>query len=169
MGQREQGVQGEHGVQAMQNTQSDSTSARRDVLNDRLGYLLKHAQQRFSQLSAEALRPYGVTGRQCAILATIDGEGLLSQQDVAQLLEVDRTTMVALIDELETAGLVLRRTHPDDRRKNVVELTSAGRDTLRSAEVARHSAETRFLASLSDAQAAAFRNALRALVDVDPS
>jgi DNA-binding MarR family transcriptional regulator len=169
MEQGEQGVQGEHGVRAMQNTQSDSTSARRDVLNDRLGYLLKHAQQRFTQVSAEALRPYGVTGRQCAILATIDGEGLLSQQDVAQLLEVDRTTMVALIDELETAGLVLRRTHPDDRRKNVVELTSAGRDTLRSAEVARHSAETRFLASLSDAQAAAFRNALRALVDVGPS
>jgi DNA-binding MarR family transcriptional regulator len=159
----------EEGRQSVQNMQNDSISARRDALNDRLGYLLKHAQLRFAQLSEEALLPHGVTGRQCAILATIDGEGLLSQQDVAQLLKVDRTTMVALIDELETAGLVLRRTHPDDRRKNVVELTSAGRDTLRSAEVARHSAETRFLASLSNAQAAAFRNALRALVDVDPT
>ncbi|HWU58912.1 MAG TPA: MarR family transcriptional regulator [Microbacteriaceae bacterium] len=155
--------------QSVQNMQNDSISARRDALNDRLGYLLKHAQLRFAQLSAEALLPYGVTGRQCAILATIDGEGLLSQQDVAQLLKVDRTTMVALIDELETAGLVLRRTHPDDRRKNVVELTPAGRDSLRSADAARHRAETRFLASLSDAQAEAFRNALRALVDVDPA
>ena len=58
---------------------------------------------------------------------------------------LDRTTMVALIDELEQAGLVRRRTHPDDRRKNAVELTPAGRDTLRdtlrASEIARREAK----------------------------
>jgi DNA-binding MarR family transcriptional regulator len=36
---------------------------------------------------------------------------------------VDRATMVVLIDELENKGLVQRRPHPEDRRKNVVALT----------------------------------------------
>lgn len=143
--------------------QRESTR-RSDGPSDRLGYLLKHAQQRFSELSTAALQPYGVTGRQCAILATIDGQDSLSQQDVARILDVDRTTMVALIDDLERAGLVLRRTHPGDRRKNVVELTPSGSDTLRSSEVARRKAEQQFLSSLSGPEAAQFRDALQALV-----
>jgi DNA-binding MarR family transcriptional regulator len=136
---------------------------------DRLGYLLKHAQLRFAQLSAHALQPYGVTGRQCAILATIDGANALSQQDVARILDVDRTTMVALIDELEHAGLVRRKTHPGDRRKNVVELTEDGANTLRASEVARREAEQRFLSSLSAADAQRFHDALRAVIRDNPT
>jgi DNA-binding MarR family transcriptional regulator len=146
----------------------ESTRRRPDAPSERLGYLLKHAQQRFSEISTEALRPYGVTGRQCAILATIAGQDSLAQQDVARILDVDRTTMVALIDDLEGAGLVVRRTHPDDRRKNLVELTPLGKDTLRSSEIARRKAEQQFLSSLSGPEAAQFRNALRALVHTAP-
>jgi DNA-binding MarR family transcriptional regulator len=41
--------------------------------------------------------------------------------------------MVALIDDLQERGLVRRRQDPDDRRKNVVELTDAGQDITRRA------------------------------------
>jgi DNA-binding MarR family transcriptional regulator len=81
---------------------------------------------------------------------------------------VDRTTMVTLVDDLETKGLVQRQPDRKDRRKNVVVLTDAGHTTLEGATRAVHEAERRFLGSLSDDEAAAFREALRATAFTTP-
>ncbi|HMH89519.1 MAG TPA: MarR family transcriptional regulator [Streptosporangiaceae bacterium] len=133
------------------------------ALAGRLGYLLKHARERLAELTAEVLAPFGVTGRQVAVLIAIDERVPLSQQEVARRLGVDRTTMVDLIDELEDKGLVQRRQDPADRRRNVVALTPAGAATLDGASRATQEAERRFLGSLPAPQAAAFREALRAV------
>ena len=79
-------------------------------------------------------------------------------------MAVDRTTMVALIDELQDKGLVLRRQDPGDRRKNAVELTDAGRGALRQADEAADEVEQAFLAPLTAGEAEQFRRALQALV-----
>jgi DNA-binding MarR family transcriptional regulator len=133
-------------------------------LASRLGYLLKHAQLRLAGLTAAALSPYGVTGRELAVLLVIAGDEPASQQQAARRLGVDRTTMVALFDTLEDRGLVVR--HPDaaDRRKNVVELTDVGRDTLRGATDAADRAEREFLAPLAGPAAEQLRDGLRALI-----
>ena len=138
------------------------------ALASRLAYLLKHAQQRLAELTGAAMAPFGVTGRQCAVLIAVDSQPPLSQQGVARRLGVDRTTMVALIDELEGKGLVQRRRDLDDRRKNVVALTETGRDTLRRASQAGDEAERRFLATLSAGEAAGLRQALRAVAFPQP-
>jgi DNA-binding MarR family transcriptional regulator len=143
-----------------------------DVIAERLGYLLKHAQQRFSELTATRFAPLGITGREAAVLRTVAsagraqpaGDGPSSQGEVARLLGVDRTTMVALIDELQDKGLVLRRQDPGDRRKNAVELTDAGRGALRQADEAADEVEQAFLAPLTAGEAEQFRRALQALV-----
>jgi DNA-binding MarR family transcriptional regulator len=127
----------------------------------RMGYLLKHAQLRMAELNAAALAPFGITGRELAVLLAIDSQAPLSQQEAAGRLGVDRTTMVALIDELEGKQLVQRRQDPADRRKNVVALTPAGRATLRKAGKASDEAERRLLAPLTGDQAAQVREALR--------
>lgn len=134
------------------------------ALASRLGYLLKHAQMRHTELTGAAMEPFGVNGRECAVLTAIDDRVPLSQQEVARRLGVDRTTMVALVDELESKRLVQRRQDPNDRRKNVVELTDLGHDTLRRATQAGDEAERVFLGSLSDEEAARFRQALRSVV-----
>ena len=131
------------------------------ALAGRLGYLLKHAQLRMAELNAAALAPFGITGRELAVLLAIDSQAPLSQQEAARQLGVDRTTMVALIDELEGKQFVQRRQDPADRRKNVVALTPAGRDILRKAGKASDEAERRFLAPLTGDQAAEVREALR--------
>ena len=102
-------------------------------LSRRLGYLLKHAQLRMAELTAKALTPYGIDGRELAVLLVLAGGEPASQQQAAQRLGIDRTTMVALLDALEGKGLVARHPHADDRRRNVVELTDAGQDALRRA------------------------------------
>lgn len=133
------------------------------ALAGRLGYLMKHAHQRLSDLTGSALAPFGISGRECAVLIAIDDRVPLSQQEVARRLGVDRTTMVALIDDLENKGLVQRRQDPRDRRKNVVVLTNAGHAILSRARTAAEEAERRFLAPLPAAQAVSFTEALRAV------
>ncbi len=128
----------------------------------RLYYLLKHAQMRLADLTAPALAPFGINGRECAMLIAIDERAPQSQQDVADRMNLDRTTMVTLIDDLERKGLVQRRPQPGDRRKNVVALTEVGRTTLAGATRAVAEAERRFLGPLSEDEAANFRAALRA-------
>jgi DNA-binding MarR family transcriptional regulator len=129
-----------------------------------LYYLLKHAQLRLAGLTGPALAPFGINGRQCAVLIAIDEQAPSSQHDIAQRMGIDRTTMVTLVDELEGKGLVERRADPRDRRKNVVGLTPAGRDTLLGATTAVDEAERRFLSPLSDDETAKFRETLRATV-----
>lgn len=134
------------------------------LLSDRLGYLLKHVQLRFFELTSAALAPLGISGQEASVLRAIDSADPLSQGEIARRMGIDRTTMVALIDDLQGKGLARRRQDPDDRRKNVVELTSAGRDTLRLASQAGEAAERRFLGPLPAAEAQRFRQFLRALL-----
>jgi DNA-binding MarR family transcriptional regulator len=136
-------------------------------LTSRLGYLLKHAQLRLAELSSAALAPHGVGGRELAVLLVLAGREPASQQQAARRLAVDRTTMVALVDALEEKGLVARHPHADDRRKNVVELTATGRDTLRDATQAGDDAERQFLAPLTERAAQQLKDALHTLIQRD--
>ena len=133
-------------------------------LAGRLGYLLKHAQLGLAELTAAALEPYGLTGRELAVLTVLASGEPASQQQAAQRLGVDRTTMVALVDVLEDKGLVQRHAHTEDRRRNVVELTEKGHDRLDQAGQAAQEAERRFLAPLSRKDAQRLKAALLAVI-----
>jgi len=133
-------------------------------LSRRLGYLFKHAQLRMAELSEKALAPHGINGRELAVLLVLAGREPASQQQAAQRLGIDRTTMVALLDALQAKGLVSRQPHAEDRRRNVVEVTDAGQDTLRRAVAATDEAERTLLAPLSRQDAEHLRDFLQAIV-----
>jgi DNA-binding MarR family transcriptional regulator len=129
-----------------------------------LAYLLKHAQHRMAELTARTLGPYGIDGRELGVLRVLAALEPASQQQAAQHLGIDRTTMVALLDTLEGKGLVSRHPDADDRRRNVVELTDAGQDILRRAGAASENAERAFLAPLSPEHGRQLRSSLQAIV-----
>jgi DNA-binding MarR family transcriptional regulator len=133
-------------------------------LSSRLGYLLKHAHLRLDELYTHALRPYGIDGRELGVLLALAGHEPASQQQAAQRLGIDRTTMVALLDTLQGKGLVSRHPDANDRRRNVVELTEAGRKTLSQAIEASDEAERALLAPLTPQAAQHLRTALRTIV-----
>jgi DNA-binding MarR family transcriptional regulator len=134
-----------------------------DALAYRLGYLFKHAHQRLLELAGPAMVPFGIDGRELAVLAVLGAAVPMSQQEAAEELGVDRTTMVALVDALEHKGLVERHRSQSDRRKNIVELTPAGQKCLQGAGQARDAAEREFLAPLGAAGARSFVRALQIL------
>ncbi len=130
----------------------------------RLGYLLKHAARLISERNDAALAPLRIDGRELGVLIVIDSHEPASQQQVAQRIGVDRTTMVAMLDALETKGLVSRRPDPEDRRRNVVALTAAGQDVLHRGTAASDMAETELLAPLSEAEGELVRELLERIV-----
>lgn len=132
-------------------------------LGSRLGYQLKHAFFALEELHAEHLADSLVNVRELSVLLLLDGREPESQQQAAERLGVDRTTMVGLLDSLEDKGLVARQPDPADRRRNVVALTAAGRKALKQAKAASDAAERRLLADLSPAEAKQLRNLLSRL------
>jgi DNA-binding MarR family transcriptional regulator len=134
------------------------------VVSQRLGYLFKHAQIRMHELNTAALAPYDIDPRELGILLVIASHEPGSQLQAAQRLGIDRTSMVALLDALEDKGLVSRHPHAADRRRNVVELTDAGRDTAQRAAQASERAEADLLAPLSSQEGDRLRKALQAIV-----
>ncbi|MET8996777.1 MarR family transcriptional regulator [Amycolatopsis sp. NPDC004169] len=130
----------------------------------RLGYLLKHAQLRLAELAEPLYAPLGVTGRQLALLALFGDGPAQSQQDGAARLGIDRTTMVALVDELEAKGLVRREVAPGDRRKRLVLLTAEGERVREAGEELTRQAEALLLEPLSAEDAERLRAALHQVV-----
>lgn len=129
----------------------------------RLGHLLKQAYLQFTGLTSAALEPLGITALEWAALLRFDEEPSLSQAGLARLLGIDRTTMVALIDQLEEKGLVQRRPHRDDRRKNAIELTADGRNVKKRAAQLVDGCERQFLAALTKSDAQQLKTALLAV------
>jgi DNA-binding MarR family transcriptional regulator len=133
----------------------------------RLGYLLKHANLRYAELTSAELAPLDISPRQWAALNCLDEQHGLSQREVAELLGIDRTRMVALVDELQANGWVERRPQPDDRRKNIVTLTADGRKLMQRGGRIIDECERRFLAVLSGSDAELLKTALDALIATD--
>jgi DNA-binding MarR family transcriptional regulator len=65
-----------------------------------------------------------------SVLGRLDREGPSSVSDLAAAEKVRPQSMAQTVGELESDGLVERSPDPDDRRRAIVELTSAGRETL---------------------------------------
>jgi DNA-binding MarR family transcriptional regulator len=143
---------------------ADSGRASIRERNEVLGYLLKHAHLALEGYTDAALARFGITSRDLGVLRVIAGGEAKSQQDVAGILGVDRTSMVALLDALEQSGIVARRPSEQDRRRNVIELTKRGREILFQAEQVSLAVEKDFVGVLGDGGADDLRRALGALV-----
>ena len=132
----------------------------RSLTSRRLAYLFKHAEKLMSELHVEALAPFRHPRARSRGAAGDRPLRPASQQQVAERLGVDRTTMVAIVDALEDKGIIARHPDSEDRRRNVVELTPAGQDLLHRATAASDAAEAELLAPLSPAEGEQLRDLL---------
>jgi len=93
------------------------------------------------------------------------GNGGVSQQELETALLIDANSVVLLLNELEAAGLSVRRRDPHDRRRHLVEITPAGRVAVERAEKARESLEDAILTDFTAEERAALTKVLRRLLD----
>jgi DNA-binding MarR family transcriptional regulator len=105
------------------------------------------------RLRAEsALDPLGLRPRHLVALTVLRDGGDSTQQALSTTLEIDRTNLVGLLNELEAEGLIERRRSTEDRRRHMVELTQAGAERLIKAELALATVEDDVLGRLDDEQ-----------------
>ena len=103
----------------------------RGTLPELLGFQLRQAQIAVFRDFAETMGPLDITPGLYAVLVLIDCNEGLKQSELARAVQLDRSTIVPIIDSLERRGLVRRRAVAHDRRSNALELTAAGAALLK--------------------------------------
>jgi DNA-binding MarR family transcriptional regulator len=91
------------------------------------GFLLSKLGLATSRRFAEALEPLGLHPRQFAVITVLGAHDGVAQQELADRLRIHPSSMVAVIDDCESAGLLERRRDPADRRRYAIHLTAKGR------------------------------------------
>lgn len=130
------------------------------VLAERPGYLLHKAALMLAEDAERALAAVDLQTRDFFVLASLASAPDLSQQDLSRLLNLDPTTVVAVIDELERREYVERKRNPEDRRRYILTLTDAGRGALAEADRVATEIESAFFGELKRAERDALREML---------
>jgi MarR family transcriptional regulator, lower aerobic nicotinate degradation pathway regulator len=115
-------------------------------------YLASQASKYGRRHLERVLREYGLALTHHAVLSALDDLGPLSQQELADSLDIDKSHLVGPIDHLEERGLVNRSRDASDRRRNQVALTPAGKKLVGELQRAGRRSQRGFLDALSAAE-----------------
>jgi len=124
-----------------------------------LGFLINDLARLLRRNFDRRLPSLGLTQAQWRAIAHLSRNEGMTQVALAEILEVQAITLTRLIDRMESAGWVERRSHPTDRRAVQLYLTSKCQPIL--AEMQSRASET-----LAQASAGIAASAEQQVVDV---
>jgi DNA-binding MarR family transcriptional regulator len=132
-------------------------------LTSNLGWLLSHTSHVLATELVAALAPLGLGPRgYCVLSAALAEEH--TQSELANLIGIDKTTMVVTVDELEEAGLVKRIPSSTDRRARVIAVTKAGERKVAEGREISDRVQADVLAAVPPRDRKTFLEALNVLV-----
>lgn len=129
-----------------------TSDPRHPPLTERTAFLANKVGQLLHEQIESGFGALGLTGRSYYALTVLERDVPKSQQELAELVMVDATTMGALIDELDERGLVARSRNKSDRRRYDLTLSDKGVETLNAANDALAAAEQNFFSPLDKTQ-----------------
>lgn len=112
-------------------------------------WLISQGAATAGSLITARLATLGAHRYQFSLLAALDEFGPLSQAELGRRCGLDRSDVAGAVAELDGRGLLDRAPDPADRRRNVVRITTAGREHLATLDALVTSAQEEFLAPLS--------------------
>ena len=131
------------------------------AIADDIGLLLAKLHAAGSVLNNRALSAFDLRERSYSVLRLACSGLEPTQRELADFLSLDPSQIVALIDELEQRGLVVREQGRTDRRQKIVLATAAGERVHAEAEAAVKECEAEVLGGLTAAEVATLRELLR--------
>lgn len=135
---------------------ADAPVAMPTAFHSRMGLLLVRIGDDVAARGQHALEAIGISGRDYSALAVISADKPRSQLELARMMGKAPALCVALLDDLESAGLVTRGRDPEDRRRSVVTLTDAGEAMLTRADAVAEEVTAATLDGLSPEDLAQF-------------
>ncbi len=136
-----------------------------DRVESRVGYQMKRAQHALRVEIDKALREVGMTTAQYAALSTLEATPGLSGAKLARRGFITPQTMNVILANLESAGLVVRRPHPEHGRVLQAYLTEMGEEAVARAHGVVGDVERRMLEELSRDDRRRLLEALRSCAD----
>ncbi|MFB8237653.1 MarR family winged helix-turn-helix transcriptional regulator [Kitasatospora purpeofusca] len=125
--------------------------------------LLDHASHVLATRMSAAFTELGITPRAyCVLFHAMEAER--TQIQLAELADLDKTTMVVTVDELEKAGLAERRPSAADRRARIISVTGAGERAVERGTAIADRVHRDVLEALPEDERTAFVSALTRLV-----
>jgi len=103
--------------------------------HDLMSNIMDNIRRVFQILNEESQRirhQTGLTGPQLWAIGVIHEHGPINISNIAKRMHLHPTTVLGIIDRLETRGLVSRNRSKEDRRVIWLELTQDGRDLVES-------------------------------------
>jgi DNA-binding MarR family transcriptional regulator len=128
-----------------------------------IGFLLAKAYQRSWSTMKEEIEPFNLTPPQFGLLSFLWQQDGLTQVELSEKGQIDRSTVGGLIDRLERDGLLERRHHPQDRRAYKIYLTEQGRALEGPLTDCAERSRKRFTVGLSEAEVEELRRMLEIL------
>jgi MarR family transcriptional regulator, transcriptional regulator for hemolysin len=128
-----------------------------------LSFLLSQASHVLATQMAAAFAEIDITPREYCVLFHAQ-EAERTQIQLAKISELDKTTMVVTVDELERAGLAERRPSSTDRRARIIAVTEAGEQAVAEGMKVADRVHRDVLAALPEDQREIFVGALTGLV-----
>jgi len=111
-------------------------------------------------------RSGGIGYEHMRLLQSLNLGGPAIMREMGGKLAITPRNMTAMVDQLEQAGLVIRRPHPADRRATLLELTGAGKQSADEALLPRFVAMGEIFDQFTPAEQQKFYAALGRLIDV---
>lgn len=127
---------------------------------------LRQAARHISRMYDEALAPVGLGTNQYSILSRLERFGPIAQNELAERLVMDRSTLGHLLRPLERRGLLVIAVDPDDRRRKLLALSTVGRELLDEARPRWRAAQARFERQFGAAEAESLRTTLMQVTNV---
>ena len=128
-------------------------AARSTVLITRMARAMRRQFER-------AVEPLGLRARHFVALTHLSDHGPTAQQTLIEALGLDASNLVALLNELEDAGLIVRSRDRSDRRRGVIELSAEGERTLAEVGRALAAVDDEILVALSGEERATLNDLL---------
>lgn len=128
-------------------------------------HLLHRAQQRAADVTAQALRTYGLTPRQYAVLLALKADSAVTQSDLVRVTGIDRSTLADMLARMGKRSLTVSKRTETDQRANLVTITPQGIRALEAVAPKVAEAEQRMLETLPNGVRDNFVAALQVLAD----
>jgi MarR family transcriptional regulator for hemolysin len=129
-----------------------------------LSHLLSQASHVLTTQMAAAFTEIAITPREYCVLFHAQ-EAERTQIQLAKISDLDKTTMVVTVDNLEKAGLAERRPSSTDRRARIIAVTEAGERAVAEGMKVADRVHRDVLAALPEDQRQVFVSALSGLVE----
>jgi DNA-binding MarR family transcriptional regulator len=130
-------------------------------------WLIGRASAYSHQLLVEGFAAAGARGYHHRLLAALEEFGPASQAALGRRTGIDRSDVVAALNELADRALIQRSPDPDDRRRNIITITPAGTQQLRRLEQILADVQDELLAPLSPADRTKLIRLLTRLLEHD--